>query len=1327
MKGWNNSENRDYWLSVFDSDIEQSDLPVDVAAASEGSGERGSVEVQLTERLAARLLGVAKGSDHTLHVLLTAVWALLLAKYSNNDDVVCGTLIYRQQQEARFVNTILPLRHTIDFSLPVRQFLGRVKETVTGAVKHQNYPFDTLVYKLGLETVDHDFPLFSTMILLENIHDISYLGAKCPPVVAVFKREGESISASIQFDGRRYAPQTMERVTTHFSLLAANMLRDVNVPLSNVGMMPQQEWDLIMERFNRTDVDMGGDHDVCYFLDYYAQKDPQRVAFTHDGEEISYSLLWRRATLLAALLKERGIGADTLVGILMKRSIPMAVSILAVWMAGGAYIPLDTGNPSRRLGEILEDAAAPMVICDDSADMEELKNYYNGHALLYSEALAGGGSASAGFPPINIEPGNLAYVIYTSGSTGKPKGAMVEHVGMMNHIHAKIGDLGMNEDSVVAQNASHTFDISVWQLFAAIVSGGRTVIYGNEVVMEPENLLRRVQENGVTILETVPSYLGVMLEVMEAKGIQLPALRYLMVTGETVHPSLLDRWFALKPDIPVVNAYGPTEASDDITHHIMTGPPQEERVPVGKPLRNFNIYVVDRFMNPCPIGVKGEICVSGPGVGRGYLFDQEKTDKAFMDDPFAPGIRRLYKTGDLGCWTAGGFIDFWGRVDSQVKIRGFRIELGEIEHRLLASDLPIKEAAVTVRHDPPHEKCIVAYICGGVDVDAVREGLARQLPEYMVPAYFVTMETLPKTPNGKINRRALPQPDYDGGGAEYVAPKTDNQKHLASIWAEVLNRDRVGIRDNFFEIGADSITAIQVSARLQKRKLAVEIKDIFEYPCIEDLEPRVKGMGRDIPQDTVSGAVPLTPIQHWFFQTIGEDRHHFNLGSLISSRRGFDPEYVQAAFTAIIRHHDALRMVFRPEGESIGQWNRDIEEPLMRFEVMEVDGDAVDQVIGQKAAAVQGSLDLEHGPLVALTLFKTAERDYLLIVIHHMVVDGISWRVIYEDFSSGYKQAAAGEEIVFPEKSDSFQYWAAKLEDYAAGEEIQKELHFWESLKAAVCDPIPVDHEIPLDRRRHSQTQWLSLSLDRERTLQLLTDVHLAYNTEINDILLAALALALEQWRGLKRTLVFLEGHGREGILEDVYINRTVGWFTSLFPVVLGSGSGLDLGKRIKSVKESLRAIPHRGVGYGILRYLAPGDLGAEIQLPEEPKLVFNYLGQFSHDPGDGAFEIHALQIGETESDWNIGLCKSPNSYKDERLNIEGMVMDDQLVLTFGFNRQEYNEETVAHLLEEFRLSLDRVMEHCLQKEDTEMTASDFSVSTIDNDDVEAVYDLFDN
>ena len=766
-----NFKERDYWLSKLSGKLVKSTFPRDVKKiAFNKPQEIEALHFSFPGELSTKLMKLSNNSDYRLHIVIVTGIAALLHKYTESEDILVGIPTYKQDVEGELVNTVLVLRNQVQFGMTFKELLLQVGQTILEADQNQNYPIEILLYKLNLPVLVKDFPLFDAAILLENIHDKSYLRHVNPNMIFSFLRTGEHIEGVIEYNLLLFDKSTIEIIINHFLELLHQAIIDINRPLPVMNIVSQKEKKQLLIDFNDNNAGFSKDKTIYHFIEKYADITPARTAILFEGTEVSCRSLNQRANRLARVLGERGIQPDEPVGILLNRTPRMAESILAVWKAGGAYIPMDPDYPIKRIIEILKDSKTKVLLTCSQYIHDQL-------AAACSDIIVDLDKQANDIerqdtnilnPGFDIDMNGLAYIIYTSGSTGKPKGVMVEHIGMMNHICAKIHDLHLSEKSVVAQNASHTFDISVWQFFAALTRGGKTVIYPNRLVLEPERFINRVIKDRVTVLEVVPSYLSVILETLEPGKFR--PLDYLIVTGEALKPDLVTRWFTKFPGIKMVNAYGPTEASDDITHHIMDKPPAAHRVPIGKPVQNFNIYILDKNMQLCPLRVKGEICVSGIGVGRGYLNNPELTAQKFQipnppipRHPTSPTPHSpIYRTGDLGCWLPDGTIEFFGRKDYQVKIRGFRIELQEIENQLMEC-AEIKEAVIINKVDEKENNYLCAYIVPRGELNAawVKQYLSERLPDYMVPAHVVQLERFPLTLNGKIDRRALPEPAAD--------------------------------------------------------------------------------------------------------------------------------------------------------------------------------------------------------------------------------------------------------------------------------------------------------------------------------------------------------------------------------------------------------------------------------------------------------------------------------------------------------------------------------------------------------------------------------------
>ncbi|MCP4217705.1 MAG: AMP-binding protein [bacterium] len=690
----------------------------------------------------------------------------------------------------------------------------------------------------------------------------------------------------------------------------------------------------------------------------------------------------------------------------------------------------------------------------------------------------------------------------------------------------------------------------------------------------------------------------------------------------------------------------------------------------------------------------------------------------------------IKQLGDYGVLHETG-LHYYGAATSWEKRLG-HITMDNLEEDLSCSisskqhDRFLEHFGIPAKPPAEAERFIAAYIVTNkedIDIGELRERLALRLPDYMMPAYFTVMDDIPLTANGKVDRIKLPDPRKSVLRKAFVAPEEGVQQILADTWSEVLGVEKIGIDDNFFQVGGDSIKAIQVAAKLVSKQLKLEISELFSHPTIREVEEFVQSSGPALEEVEyyVIGDIALTAVQNWFFQSHAQQyRHHFNQSVMLYKKDHFDEDILKKLLERITDHHDVLRMIYPSEqGKQVTQFNRGSDDPLFQLDVFALSAAAdIEEEIKNAANEIQCSFNLAEGPLLKAGLFKTPGGDHLLVAVHHLVVDGVSWRILLEDLGIGYKQAEAGDAIVFQEKTHSFRQWVEKLHEYAVGAEALDQLEYWQHAAQTKIEPLPTDFS-PAGSVTNETRSSVGMQLEAAETASLLSEVHKAYNTEINDILLAALGLAFHQWAGLSDVVITLEGHGREDIIPGLTIARTVGWFTSMYPVVLEMGADPDISSAVKSVKETLRRIPRKGVGYGILKYITPEEEKKGISLDISPDISFNYLGQFDQ--------------GKEESEESIGMSSldmgdqvSPHLEPHHLIDVGGMVSGGVLAMTFSYNGKTYEEATMQGLADSYRAVLMEIINHCLGKEETEMTVSDYGGSDLDEDEVDAVFDELD-
>jgi non-ribosomal peptide synthase protein (TIGR01720 family) len=851
-------------------------------------------------------------------------------------------------------------------------------------------------------------------------------------------------------------------------------------------------------------------------------------------------------------------------------------------------------------------------------------------------------------------------------------------------------------DSCVLQFASISFDASISEIVMALCAGARLYLGTREELQPGQPLLELLQEQEITHLTLVPSALAAL------SSENLPALQNIIVAGEPCPPSLVIQWASGRR---FFNAYGPTESTVCAT--VAQCFEDMDVLPIGRPIANTKIYILDRYLQPVPIGVPGELHLASVGLAKGYLNRPELTDSKFIANPFSQKLSdRLYKTGDLVRYGNDGQIEFVGRIDDQVKIRGFRIELGEIES-VLNQHPQVKDAIVIVKEDELKTKRLYGYFIPKTEAltfQELRQFIQDRLPDYMIPAFLIPLESFPLTPNGKVDRRALPLPKINPNELEnYATPSTKNEQILAQIWQEVLGLKTISINDNFFELGGDSILAIQIIAKANQEGLEITPKQLFGYQTIAQLAILAETTAAtEIDQGLVTGEVPLTPIQQWFFEQNWPERHHFNQSILLEVPNNLQPDLLKQTISKLLYHHDALRLRFIQKGE---QWQQNHSDDCnsFAFELVDLSHLYCDEqvtTLAEISEVQQRTLKIDQGPLMAVVFFKLGDSGRLLIVIHHLAVDGVSWRIILEDLATIYQQLESQDSQELPPKTSSFKTWAEELQNYAQTPEFNTQFKYWLNRDLPSVFPLPLDYQGEAKSNIVAHAKTVSFTLTEEQTRLLLQEVPQAYNTQINDILLTALVQAFSHWTGSDRLLLDMEGHGRENVIESVNLSRTVGWFTSIYPVFLTLENLDHPGECLKSIKEQLRQIPNRGFDYGIGYYLN-SDLTIQSQLKNYPKaqVSFNYLGQFtSHQIGE---------IGWKLSQESSGSIHSPLGQRSHLIVIHGIVVDGQLDVEWQYSENFHHQTTIENLAAAYRDSLGSLINHCLSAEGG-YTPSDF-------------------
>ncbi len=1331
-----------FWQNHLSGAPQLLKLPTDFPRPKTQTFRGSKTYFQLDARISKAIKDIAKQHKTTPYLVFLTAFSVLLHRYSGQDDLIIGTPVSgRTRKEIEdligfFVNSI-PLRFELENNPTFDDYLQQTQKMVQEALANQDVPFEKIIDVLNLERDTSYTPLFQVMFIYQQnpLQKIALPHLEIEPLqvetgtskfdlsLAIIE-DAEQFRGMAEFNTDLFKVESIEKLLRHFTNLLNDIAQNTQKPVRSLQLLSEQEREHIIRGYNRFKKQkIDPQLNVVTLFEQQAKQNPTKTAILSFNQQLTYQQLNEQANQLANYLIKTGIGPEQIVAISINRSPELFIGLLAILKSGATYLPIDPDYPQERIDYLLADAQ-PQLILTEKALQARFKE--NGYPVIALDDLNHPFRTEATTNPhINIFHQQLAYLIYTSGSTGKPKAVMVEHGSLVNHALSIKNVYQLTPKDRMLQYISISFDAAGEEIYPTLISGAGLVLPPAAREMSAHDLYQLIKQFEISVLHLPVPMWHYFMDFLNEQQLTLPnTVRLMLVGGEAPSVQKLNLAGTLiQHPVTFMNLYGPTEATITSLYfktEIQKDKPfKQATIPIGQPIANGHVYILDAALNPVPTGVVGEIYIGGAGVARGYLNRSTLTAQSFVPDPFSeqPG-QRLYRTGDLGYFNNEGDIVFAGRVDFQVKIRGFRIELGEIENAL--EKHPGIRQAVVVARTIDGKNRLVAYLIPEKDqpltIAELRQFLSAQLPDYMVPSYFVALEEFPLTTTGKIDRKRLPQPQIteEQLSQNFQAPRNEKEKLLAEIWQEVLKLPKVGVKDNFFELGGDSILSIQIIARANQKGLKITPRQLFEYPTIEGLAAVAEeGVAIQAEQGLVSGHFPLTPIQHWFFELHLNKPEYWNQSLTVKLTEPLDSSLFARTVEAILKQHDILRSTYiQSDQQIIAEIPAQPEKiPFYQHDFRHLKEDQLKTKLKQTAQKAQASFNLSTGPLIRFDYFKTSEGDYLQITLHHLIVDTVSWRILSEDLLQAYQQLKAGKEITLPPKTTSFKYWAEKLNQMANSESMLPEIEFWAK---QLNGPEPI---LPLDNAQGENLEKfnasVNIALTSADTEQLLRQAPAAYNTQINELLLAALLRAYYQWTGQTELTVDLEGHGREDLFEEVNISRTVGWFTISFPLRFRYKSTWQIGDVIRHVKDTYRSVPNHGLGYGLLRYLRQD--AATLQAKHPVVIGFNYLGQFDQQ------QQQAQTLGKPVSPFAPE--RAPENQRVHLLDIGGNVIDNVLKMNFSFSHRIFKKETIDQLAQLYLQELRNIIEHCLSPEAGDLTASDFKEAGIDDEDLDALLD----
>ncbi|MFF5499998.1 amino acid adenylation domain-containing protein [Streptomyces aquilus] len=1235
-----------------------SDRP-ELAEVARLSGGGAASVLRVTDTLApdatAALRATADGADLPTSRLLLAAAGAFVSGMAGAAEALLSLPVTGRVSEtdlrARVTRAnMLPLRFPVPTGAGLIDLAHTADQAVSELLRHQRYRGERLRRELGWPEGDrwHFGPYVN---ILPRAGELAF--GDCRGVArdvstrlvedfgVLIDRTATGIEITVEANPARYDRAWTRAVHRSLVGFVERAVHRPATPVRRIGVVGEDERDAVVGEWNAT-AEVTEPGLVVERFRARVGVAPEAVAVWSEGRGLSYAEVDARSDAIARGLVARGVGRESRVGLCLPRGVEMVVAVLGVWKAGGAYVPLDPEYPSERLGFMVADSGAELVVV-----AEGTAGRVAGGVLL-GEVVSGVGV----LPEVGGD--QLAYVIYTSGSTGRPKGVAVAHAAVANLASVMRPVLGVEPGVTALQFASFSFDAAVLDVAVTLAAGGTLAIASADERLDAAALARMIEAAGVSTASVVPSLLGALEPEM------VSGVGNWVLGAERLEAGLAAKW---RDAARVWNTYGPTEATVITTAALLEeGITGEDAPPaIGRPLGNVRTYVLDAFLRPVPVGVPGELYIAGDGLARGYVNRPGLTAERFVACPFGEGGGRMYRSGDLARWTADGQLEFVGRADAQVKIRGFRVELGEVEAVLAAH--PGVERAVAVVRDGR----LVGYVVGGgADGDDVRAGVAVRLPEYMVPSVVVVLDAFPLTVNGKVDRAALPVPEAVVGAGR--APVTAGEEALCGLFAELLGVERVGAEESFFELGGDSITAMLLVSRARRAGLVVSARQVHELRTPARLAAVAVAVGGAVDGvravDSAVGEVPLTPVMREVLDRVGADGVRGVVQSMVvEAPAGLDEVALRGAVAALVERHEVLRARLVAESEVLVVPERAAGVPVgglvVRVPVVGADSSesesesesesalgsalgsgqesasaSVSELASVEVAAAVRRLDPAAGVMVQVVWLDAGAEvaGRLVVVACHLVVDAVSWQVLLPDLWSAYESLAEGRTVEWEPVPVPFRAWARELAAEAGRPERVAELAAW---RAVLDGPHPSLTDVPLDPVLDvgATVREASVSVPAEMTAALLTAVPAAFHAGVDEVLLAGLAGAVGVWAGVDEFLVDVEGHGREPLSDGGQdLSRTVGWFTSSRPVRLSVGVGVGAGVSVPAVKERMRAVPGDGLGYGLLRYVRP-DTARELADLPSAQVGFNYLGRVGAGDGFGAGStpdapvMHAVEL----------------------------------------------------------------------------------------------------
>lgn len=1314
------NKNKAFWNSIFKT------LPAEFTGTSSNSirGRRKTYNLNISMSNAIRKF--AEQHKISLNTFFIFIYLLYINKTSGQCDIILGTPVLNRSGEKEkkifgmFTNA-MPCRFIQDEKSTIIEGITKLNEEILKYYFNQKYPYELLAKDLELKKngIDnlynvcvnyYNTRLSSSLNGMQIENTEFYCGNQVYSLQFVIKDWSESeITFEIDYKSDDYSEEQIIAMYDSFLVLIDKILNNT-VKLSELSLLTEKMKKELITDFNNTKTNYSKSKTIIQLFQEQVLKNPERIAVCHKNRSLTYRELNQRSNQLARYLIKIGVQKEDIIGLCLKHSVETLIAILAVLKSGGAYMPIEPDYPEDRLNYMLEDSKCRILLTNFVFEKDSV---FNGQITNINDEQLYTAEADDIIPSIS-KPENLAYIIYTSGSMGKPKGVMIENKSLVNYVEWAKKMYIKSDKEIFALYSSLAFDLTVTSIFTPLISGNKIEIYRQEDSDDEYILYKIIKERKATVIKLTPSHLSLLKDMDFSES----SVKRFIVGGENLKVELAHSIFqSFNSNVEIYNEYGPTEATVGcMIHKYECKDDEEDSVPIGIPAENTQIYILDRNLNPVPRGVCGEMYISGDGLARGYLNIGQLTDERFIDNPFIKG-QKMYKTGDSAKFNRENQIIYIGRYDNQVKIRGNRIELAEIEKILLKHKIITKAVVIDRENERNGYKYLCAYVVTKSDVeqfdcDDIKEYVRKHLPGYMVPAFFIKMDKIPLTINGKIDKAKLPVPNFEGNSKnDTVTYTTTTEEILIETIKDVLNIDKINMNDHFYQIGGDSISAIQISSKLNQRGYILKTQDIITNPTIQDMSAFIKFKEKvHIDQSICKGYVATTPITAWFFHQNFKNINHYNQSIILELKQAIKANTLEKTFNVLIKYHDTLRLNY---DKNMGKMfynntNLELNHKIDVHDLSDLSEEQQNEKIKQVSAKIKSSFDIEKDLLMKVCYFELGDgRGKILITAHHLIIDGISWRILIQDIYIILKQIESGQDIRLPDKTHSYQKWAENVNDYRKRISLLNK-QYWETFEA-IQDRYQVK---TIDRKKNYQERIiLTGKLGHENTDRLLTSANKPYSTKTEELLIIALAQTVKELTMEKNIIIELESHGREDVFDDLDITRSIGWFTSIYPLRLSINDN-EINNQIKSLKEQIRRVPLNGFDYGVLKYIGYGK-EAFFKKDIHSEIRFNYLGNFSTSLEN---EFFTTEIKLWEDD--IAKC----NVSQEVLNIICYIVNNQLFISAGYPNDNFKGIFLEDILNRYKDNLENLLEYCCNKEKLEFTPSDFDITDISQEELDSLF-----